>query len=283
MTQYSDSEDFIKAVGEAKSKTRNLLAKVSEREAELQKIYKEESSKNAAVKVGNVYMMKTEVTQGLYVAVRRNGNPSKYKKDGHDQCPVENVSWFGAINFCNKLSEKQGLKPCYSMNGSTDADSWGDGNYENLKADDVVWDESANGWRLPTEAEWLAAADDGHTYSGSDNIDDVAWYKDNSDGHPQKVGTKAANANGLYDMTGNVWEWCWDKEEGKGIILGGGWGTGSDKCDISARSAENPGKGSDYRGFRPVRNVKEQHNGGVCHADGGLRGLYRLRGLCIYN
>ena len=232
-----DVDKFVQAVGKAKAKTRSLQADVSKRESELKKIYKEETSKNAVVKVGNVYVMKTEVTQGLYLAAG-GGRPSKYQGDGYDQCPVEEVSWFDAVVFANRLSEKQGLKPCYSMNGSSDAVTWGDAN--NMKADDIVWDEKADGWRLPTEAEWLAAADDGHTYSGSDNIDEVAWYGDNSDGHPQKVGTKAANANGLYDMSGNVWEWCWDKDDSKRVHRGGSWynGKGSDYLVLSYRYSD---------------------------------------------
>ena len=153
------------------------------------------------------------------------------------------------------IAEKQGLKPCYSMNGSTNAGKWGKGG-KDFQDYDVEVDETADGWRLPTEAEWLAAADDGHTYSGSDNIDDVAWYHDNSDRHPQKVGTKAANANGLYDMSGNVWEWCWDKDGSYRVLRGDCCYGYAGECAVSARLSLSPDRLKyTVQGFRLVRNA----------------------------
>ncbi|MBP5158240.1 MAG: formylglycine-generating enzyme family protein [Treponema sp.] len=213
------------------------------------KAAKATAKKDSEVKVGSVYVMKTEVTQAQYKAVT-GANPSKFA--GNDDWPVERVSWYDALAFCNLLSEKEGLKPCYSVNGSTNAGKWGEGG-KDYKDKDVERNEKANGWRLPTVEEWLAAADDGHLYSGGDNIDDVAWYVKNSDDHPQKIGTKAANANGLYDMTGNVYEWCWDKEGSGHIRLGGSWSSNTDQCAVSKRSSGS--RGGDITGFRPVRNA----------------------------
>ena len=206
----------------------------SSNKAVLEKAAKEVSDKLAAneVTVENFKIQKTELTQDIYRAVMKY-NPSKFKGD---KLPVENVSWYTAIDFCNKLSKQQGLKPCYSKK---------DGEWQ--------MDTSANGWRLPTEEEWVKAADDGHKYSGSDNIDEVAWYDGNSGDKTHEVATKAANANGIYDMSGNVWEWCWDKAGSDRVYRGGSWfhnGAVSYREDLYY-----PGyQGSDL-GFRLVRNA----------------------------
>lgn len=140
------------------------------------------------------YMSKYEMTQKEWWEVMGN-NPSRYKGDNR---PVENVSWYEAIEYCNRLSMKEGLTPCYSGSG-----------------DNIRCDFSLEGYRLPTEAEWEYAArggnkSKGYIYAGSNSIEEVAWYVKNSNHTTHEVGMKQPNEFGLYDMSGNVHEWCWD-------------------------------------------------------------------------
>ena len=161
---------------------------------------------------GDYSMLKTEVTQKLYKEVMGE-NPSYHEGD---DLPVEEVSWYDAIYFCNKLSEKFGSEPVYSVDGKTDVTKW---NYTPHKGNSIEGEISQNikakGFRLPTLDEWKHAASGGedYTYAGSDDLDEVGWYYDNSDNKTHPVAQKKPNGYGLYDMSGNVWEWVWDSHD----------------------------------------------------------------------
>ena len=191
-------------------------------------------------------MMKYQVTQALYEEVMGT-NPSHFNGP---QRPVEQVSWEDGIAFCNALSIREGLQPAYN----------GTDNNCTLIA-------GANGYRLPFEAEWEWAARGGedYVYAGSNNIDDVAWYSENSGGETHPVGQKLPNGYGLYDMTGNVWEWCADDYYNPGehrpgaskrVLRGGSWYFNADGCRVSSRNCGSPDFRVSHLGWRLSRSVR---------------------------
>ena len=207
-----------------------------------------------SVSLSAYYIGQTEVTQELWRAVM-GSNPSEFTASVKN--PVEKVSWYDCIEFCNELTaEIMGEEHCvYTIRGSS-----------------VTADFSQKGFRLPTEAEWEYAAMGGryHTYAGTNNdasLKDYAWYKSNSGNKTHEVGTKQANKYGIYDMSGNVWEWCWDwyssstpsggQSDPTGaasgtfrVIRGGSWGNGAEGCVVGERNYSLPDYGGGFLGFR---------------------------------
>ncbi|MEV6279376.1 formylglycine-generating enzyme family protein [Nocardia sp. NPDC051832] len=160
-----------------------------------------------------------------------------------ERLPVESVSWADAVRFCNALSDRAGLKPVYL-----------------LLDDDVQWDSTADGYRLPTEAEWEYACRAGSTGPRYGELDEIGWYRGNSSGHPHEVGGKLPNSWGLYDMLGNVWEWCWDYYDTEvygsyRVLRGGGWFDEHWSCRASVRRRSHPSLRIEDTGFRVARSL----------------------------
>lgn len=215
------------------------------------------------VTVGSFSMDKYLVTQEAFQKVM-GSNPSRWKQEKN---PVEQVRWSDAVRFCNKRSEMEGLKVCYNL--------------ENWKCD-----FEANGYRLPTEAEWEYACRAGTTTdyffgATAEKLKEFGWFDKNSDGRPKPVGQKKANPWGLFDMAGNVWQWCNDfykvdyykespKSDPRGpesgqnkVVRGGAWRFSADNCRSGYRYNESPGYadvcfGYDIYGFRCVKKVSSK-------------------------
>ena len=226
----------------------------------------------------------TEVTQELWQAVMgtnpSNFQGSSYLPDGTEvqgKRPVENVNWYQCIAFCNKLSKACNLDPCYTVTGvnfdtlnfsaipTSDNSDW----------NNAVLDMSKNGFRLPTEAEgeWAAKGGKDYKWAGTDTkseLKNYAWYKNDdggdANGKTHQVKLKSANGYGLYDMSGNVWEWCWDwysdstPTGGQDPIgaasgfyrvrRGGSWNNSADDCTVGGRDVYSPDSRSRTLGFR---------------------------------
>jgi formylglycine-generating enzyme required for sulfatase activity len=208
------------------------------------------------VTVSSFYLGRYEVTQREWWEVM-GYNPSEF---GGDDLPVEKVSWYEAVEYCNARSWNEGLTPAYTING-----------------EHVTWNRNANGYRLPTEAEWEYACRAGTTtpYYTGNSVSGAGWHKGNSGGKTHPVGQRQPNAWGLYDMHGNVDEWCWDwggeyprgaqtDPTGTGtgphrVIRGGSWWTPESFLRSAWRwfrgSGADPMAQSGFIGFRVARSA----------------------------
>ena len=208
-------------------------------------------------------------------------NPSGFQGgEEAPQRPVDMVSWFDSVEYCNRRSIQEELQPVYKYNNSPNPDDWYDqwptwnenfGNHTNISCD---WE--ADGYRLPTEAEWQHAANAGihpapYIYAGNDDVNEVAWFSNNSDEITHDVGELLPNGLGIYDMSGNVFEWCWDiygatfpsggdnprgsDVGGYRVTRGGSWSYNENYCAVSYRYVRPPTNRSSLTGFRLTRRL----------------------------
>ncbi len=238
------------------------------------------------ITIPNLLVCDHEVTQGEYeqYCSYDRSQPSSTYGDGNNY-PAYYVSWYDAITYCNKRSLAENLTPCYTVSGvDFSSDVTVPSSIDNTW-DAVTCNFSANGYRLPTEAEWEYLARGGNLtnsgqtlYSGSNEIGDVAWYTVNAenvgrsspDYGTHQIKTKNPNGKNLYDMSGNVWEWCWDwcgsisastdsagasSDSSCRVYRGGSWSHGASICSVAYRNSYYPYDHRDTIGFRVVRTA----------------------------
>ncbi|WP_327388790.1 formylglycine-generating enzyme family protein [Streptomyces sp. NBC_01207] len=176
--------------------------------------------------------------------------------------PAHSVSWWDAIRYCNALSRQEGLTPAYHLPRTADTADGGDGgDGGDGEEGHITWDRDADGYRLPTEAEWEHACRAGTTGPRYGPLDDIAWHRGNSGERIHEVGGRRPNPWGLYDMLGNVWEWCWDVYDPEvygsyRVLRGGGWFDEHWSCRASVRRRSHPTLRIEDVGLRLARSLR---------------------------
>ena len=197
----------------------------------------------------DVYIMTTEVTKDLWydVTKQRKGAFQNCQRN----CPVQEISWFDAVSFANQLSEHMNLDSCYKITSKN-----------------ITWNKSCTGYRLPTEDEWEVAASDGYTYAGGHGIHEVSWNLFNANRKIHPVASKKPNAKGIYDMSGNVWEWVWEGRGNRNLTVstnirqrirkGGSWSSGPNASEVFFRGYFDTQIHNPSVGLRLVRTAGEK-------------------------
>jgi len=219
------------------------------------------SSEIAVAKVEDfeigVYAVTMEEWQGVRNWAVENGFELSEGAGGGPKHPVTCVNWYDCVKWCNAKSVMEGLEPVYGVKGKEGYYSTGE--FGSKGSENIAW-YKGDGYRLPTEAEWEWAArggqrSQGYTFAGSNNLNAVGWYNENSGGAAHAVGEKAANELGLFDMSGNVWEWCVNLNTSVRSARGGGWDFLAEACAVALRYDFYPAYRYNGIGFRLARSL----------------------------